>query len=510
MPLQRRDLLKLGAAAVLAPACATPRRDPAPDDARTRAYNAVLLASPGDLEHSVAAGDVEGEIPAELRGARYLLNGPGKLKYGDQIIHPFDGHGYARAFRFNAAGGVDLKARFVQTSCFVDEEKAGRLLYPGIGTRAEKKAVRNVANTTILPFNGELLVGWEGGAPHALGSESLKTLRTERFGGLIEQDQAFLAHMRIDPPTGRLVGLMPTQGMSTKLRFVELSAEGKKLGEREADVGGAMFIHDFVVTPRYYVLSLNPIKVDLVGFLGVQSGKKTLLDVLDGDNKREGELVLIPRAGRTGRVRRVKLGAPTFVVHYGNAFDDGDDVVVDYAALPAVSFGQEFGYDGPDRAINPAIPDEREPQRLLRARVKPDDSVDLRQIATYHLDFPRVNTSLEGRRAPALYAGTRADGMHSDPFDAIVKVDLDDLERPEAVFAPGRGRLVGEPVFAPKPGAGPDDGWVIHLVYDGALRETQLVVLDAADLKRGPVASARFPLLPYGFHGWFEPATPAG
>ena len=64
----------------------------------------------------------------------------------------------------------------------------------------------------------------------------------------------------------------------------------------------------------------------------------------------------------------------------------------------------------------------------------------------------------------------------------------------------------------PRPGgAAEDDGWVLTLVIDSAARKSDLVVLDAREMRQ--VASVRLPcLLPAGLHGSFtaEVLAPAG
>jgi carotenoid cleavage dioxygenase-like enzyme len=73
------------------------------------------------------------------------------------------------------------------------------------------------------------------------------------------------------------------------------------------------------------------------------------------------------------------------------------------------------------------------------------------------------------------------------------------------VWCAGAGQFVGEPVFAPRPGARDlDDGWVVAAVYDGAAKRTQLCVFEPKALAKGPIAAVPLPLQPYGFHGFWE------
>ncbi len=483
--------------------------------ARARAWNAAMTATPGELDLVIAPAAVRGAIPPELRGGRHLQNGPGWTQIGDRLAHPFDGHGFARALDFSADGGARLRSRFVRTPAYEAERAAGRIVYRGLGTNRSDHmwgnwfapGLRNVANTTIVPWAGRLLCAWEGGRPYAVDPESLATRGEETFGGALPEG-AFLAHMRIDARAQRLVGLNMKLGVQSTFTFREFDAAGKQVATREATLPGARFIHDFVVTPRWYVLPGNPMKARLGVFLQAQIGQKTLIDAIATDAKAPGTLILVPR-GRPGPARVVTLPQRSFVVHFANAFDlDERTLAVDLCAFESFEFGHEFGFQGPKRPLDPALPDGGPPQRLYRATVSDgSDDAAWRQLSDCGLDFPRVHPDRDGLAVPAIYASTRADRSKSDPFDSIARVDAVDLERPTDVWSAGEHQFVGEPVFAPRPGAaGLDDGWVVALVSDGLAGRTEVCVFDAQRIAAGPIASVSLPLQPYGFHGAWEAA----
>lgn len=75
--------------------------------------------------------DVEGEIPSNLQGTLFR-NGPGLLDIkGQKYHHPFDGDGMICAFTFTN-GKAHFQNRFVRTQGFVEEQKAGKILYRGV------------------------------------------------------------------------------------------------------------------------------------------------------------------------------------------------------------------------------------------------------------------------------------------------------------------------------------------------------------------------------------------
>ncbi len=481
---------------------------------RARSWNAVMTATPGELDISIPPSSVRGTIPPALRGGRHLQNGPGWTKIGDRLAHPFDGHGLVRSLTFTQGGGAELRSRFVHTPAYDAERAAGKLVYRGLGTNPSEStwrnlfapAPRNVANTTIVPWAGRLLCGWEGGRPYALETSSLATLAEETFNGSLP-DGAFLAHMRVDAAAGRLIGCSLKMGMPSRFTFREYDRAGVEVATREASVPGMHFVHDFVVTPRWYVLPGNALKVDALAFVAARLGRKTLIDAIAPDRSQPGVLYLVPR-GRPGPVRTIELPQHAFVVHFANAFDvDAATCAVDLCAFESFAFGNEFGFQGATRPLDPVLPDLRSAtQRLYRATIRDDaDTAAWQQLSDYGLDFPRVHPQREGLAVPAIYASTRSDRAKSDPFDAIARVDTLDAERPTEVWAAAEHQFVGEPVFAPRPDAtDADDGWVIALVYDGLAVRTDVCIFEADRLASGPVATVELPLLPYGFHGAWD------
>jgi all-trans-8'-apo-beta-carotenal 15,15'-oxygenase len=477
---------------------------------RPRAWNASLLAHPGELDQTLAADRVDGAIPERLRGGRLLSNGPGWTLIGGRVAHPFDGHGFVRALSFERDGSVRLRARFVRTPSYLTESARGRIVHRGLGTNPSDRfwanlsrgPVRNVANTTLYRWAGRLLAGWEGGAPYALDPDSLETLGEHTWGGAIA-GQSTLAHVKHDATRDRLVLCSVALGAKTRVTFRELDARGVVVGSREVTLDGAMFAHDFAITPSWYVLAANPLKIRVGEFVKSLVGASTLIRCLRTDEAAPGRLWLIPREGG-GAARSIALDRRAFVVHFANAFEREGAVVVDGCAFESFGFGQEFGFQGPSSPLDPALPDQRAPQRLVRVTIPAGASQGaLEELAPDGADFPRVHPRHDGLETPAVFAATRAERGKSDPFDALVRVDLRDPTRPAQRWRAPDNVFVGEPLFAPSP-EDPSDGHVLALLSDAPRARTTLAVFSARDLAAGPVAAVHAPLLPYGFHGMWD------
>lgn len=484
---------------------------------RHEAFQRAMLASPGDLDLVIPPDQVQGRIPHPLRGGRLYSNGPGWLHIGDRIAHPFDGHGYVRAFEFRPDGGCGMRARFVKTPVYQAERAAGRLLQRGLGTlvgprfgpRWRARGPRNVANTSIVPWGGRLLAGWEGGTPYALDPISLETLGEETFGGVLAK-QATLAHMRHDAKAGCLVTCSVQMGRKTRFTFREFDPHGALQRSYEALLPGLRFTHDFALTPGWCVLADNPLRPRPEGMFKVLLGTGTLLGAVAPDTKAPGALWLVARDG-SGRTRRIDLPHTAHVIHFANAFDRDGSVVVDACVFHHFTLGEEFGYTGPKTAFDPRLPEARGPQQLYRMTISPDATrADWQRLTPYGVDFPRIHPAHEGQDTPRIFGATRRDPRFSDPFDTIIGLDTHSLDAPVDLYTvEDPCTFVGEPIFVPD-AVNSGTGWVLVMLTNGALQGSTLAIFDAYHLSRGPVACVPLPLLPLAFHGSWHGGEAAG
>lgn len=474
---------------------------------RARSWNLAMSASPGDLDLEIPASAIEGSIPSLLRGTRMLSNGPGWTRIGEWTAHPFDGHGYVRAFSFEADGSCRLRARFVRTPSYVAERESGRMVHRGFATNLEGPfwrnlrfgVPRNVANTTVTRWGDRLLVGWEGGRPYALDATTLETQGEETLGGALE-GQTTLAHFKHDRALGRLVLCSLAGRGPTRLVFRELDEHGRIVTTSEVSLSGLRFSHDFAMTPSTFVLSGNPLRPKLGELAKMLIGKSTLLRSVTTDLRSPGTLHLVPRGG-DGAVRTIELPGPAFIVHFGNAFEAEGTLHVDACVFSDFELGEELGYTGPTTPFDPSLPDARDPQSLVRITVPPGATEATWSRLTEHgVDFPRFHPDREGFETPLLLGATRKDPRYSDPFDSVICVSTRDRDRPAALWTAPPDVFVGEPLFAPEPDHD-DRGHVLTVLSDGNAGRSTLAILDVTRLAQGPVAAIPMPLLPIAFHG---------
>lgn len=471
--------------------------------------------------------DIEGEIPPELHGTLFR-NGPGLLDVnGQPIHHPFDGDGMVCSFAF-AGGRAFFRNRFVRTEGYLAERAAGKILYRGVfgtqraggwGEHILDLRLKNVANTNVVWWGGKLMALWEPAAPHCLDPATLETHGMDLLDGALAPGAAFAAHYHIDPfchwdgGAASLVNFGVKVGLNTTLTIYEFNPAGRLTRRHAHTVSGFALLHDMAVTPNYCIFFQNPVSYNPLPYvLGQRGAGQCLSSQLD----RPTRILVIPRHSAKGEVR-VFTTLSGFVWHHVNAFEEDDALVVDsvwYDAYVGIEPEQDF------RAIDFAtLP----PGRLGRTRIDLTTSVTERQmLAPHSCEFPVLHPAKVGRPYRYAYLAAAARPEGNGPLQTILKVDITNDTR--QVWSAGPRGFVSEPIFAPRPRsteiaafttpdvgnpldntvAAEDDGWLLALVYDAARHRSALVILDARDLTRGPLAVLHLRgHIPHGLHGSF-------
>ena len=483
---------------------------PAAAPAYDRADWASAFRNVGVELDGVALTVARGTIPPELEGTLYR-NGPGRLERGGHWVHhPFDGDGMITALRF-AGGQAELRNRFVRTEGWQAEEAADKFLYRGVfGTQkpggiaanAFDLRLKNIANTHVVRLGDQLLALWEAAEPHALDPDSLETRGLSRLDGLLKKGEAFSAHPRFDPGhhgAPRMVTFGVKAGPRSTIRLMEFSSAGTLLADSKHSFKGFAFLHDFAITPNWAVFLQNAVAFNPTGFVLGQKGAAQCLSSKPGE---QGQFWLIPRSSGSAAGREpLQIAAPEgFVFHHLNAFEEGDELVVDsiyYADFPSI---------GPDVDFRQVDFESIPEGQLVRCRINLiDGSVTSELLEGRTCEFAMVNPARQGLDAHVSWMAVAERERGNDPLQAIKKLDLRSGEGRVWSAAP-RG-FVSEPVMVPRPGAtAEDDGWVLCLVWNGARCGSDLVILDAASMAEAAVLE--LPLaVPHGLHGSWAPAA---
>ncbi|MBD2462386.1 carotenoid oxygenase family protein [Oscillatoria sp. FACHB-1407] len=463
-------------------------------------------------EHDYWIDDIEGEIPTDLQGTLFR-NGPGLLDVnGQRIHHPFDGDGMISAIAFKD-GRAHYRNRFVRTEGFVAEQAAQKILYRGVfGTQkpggwlanAFDFRLKNIANTNVVYWGDKLMALWEAAEPHRLDPNMLDTLGLEYLNGTLQPGSAFSAHPRFDPACAddgspRMVNFAIKTGLSSTITIYELDLTGQVVRQHSHSVPGFAFVHDFVITPNYCIFFQNPVTFNPLPFaVGLRGAGECITFRAD----QPTQIIVIPRY--TQEPVQILPAESGFVFHHANAFEQDGNLYVDsicYAKLPVVE---------PEADYLKTKFDALEPGQLWRFTINlAAKTVQWHLVEPRCCEFPTLHPQQVGRPYRYLYIGAAHSPLGNAPLQGILKLDLETGNRQLWSAAPWG--YAGEPVFVPRPNADPhveDDGWLLALFFNAKLERSELVILDAGNLNREPIARLRLKHhVPYGLHGSFTPTV---
>ena len=462
-------------------------------------------------EVDVELGVAEGTLPAGLRGVLYR-NGPGtNASFGHPYAHPFDGDGHVVRFAFDGAR-VRYSNRFVETRERAQEAMAGRPLFRsfgtnlpgGIGANIGRLRFKNAANTSVVFHGQKLLALWEGGLPHRLDPATLVTLARDDLGGrllnrvsplhrLLAPELPFSAHPKVDPTTGELFNFGALLGPRPALVLYRADRAGRFDPPGLVPLERLVFVHDFILTPRYRVFFLVPVAFRVARALSGFSSPADAIASVDGEPT---QILLVPRG--PGAPVRV-LADPCFIFHFVSGHDTADGRVevigMRMPSFPSTRLTRAL-FEG--RAVD--FPSALPTRYVIDPRLQ---TVREERLSEAAAELPTIDPSLVGQPVRSFWSIAGTAGA-ADPFlKHVQRFDLEEGAAPVVRdFSPD---LPGEPLFVPSE----DGGLVLVLVYRTHAHRSDLYVLRAEDLAL--VCRLELPHhVPPGFHGTWVAAGEAG
>jgi carotenoid cleavage dioxygenase-like enzyme len=448
--------------------------------------------APATDELTLTGLDVVGEIPADLNGV-YVRNGPNPQHEPDGRYHWFDGDGMVHSVHI-ADGKATYRNRWVRTDGFVRELHARQPLWKGIIEPANGnppgEPEKNTANTDILFHNERLLALWyRSGKPYAIDPVTLETIGEEDFAGTLRCEVS--AHAKVDDHTGELMffdyGPKPPY-----MRYGVVSPDGVVRHFIGIDLPGPRLPHDMAITARHSILMDLPLYNDPEA---ARHGRFKL----HFDRDMPSRFGVIPRHGNSGRLKWFEAD-PCFIYHSVNAWDEGDEVVMDVCRVKRPEPRTDL--EGPLANVLSYLRLDAHMHRYrfdMRTGKTTEQTID-----DDNSEFPSINNSVLG--TPSRYAYN----MHISPestllFDGLMKYDVQ--KGTSETYRFGKGRWGSEAPFAPRPGAtGEDDGYLVSYVYDEREGRSDVEVLDARDVTAGPLCRIKLPVrVPIGFHATWVP-----
>lgn len=438
---------------------------------------------------------VIGEIPRDLDGV-YLRNTENPLHEPLGRYHPFDGDGMLCALRLRD-GRAAFRNRFVRTRGLVSEQDAGRALWSGIAQMpplSERPgwgahgALKDASSTDVCVHDGRALTSfYQCGELYAAHPVTLDAQGAQGWGGAFPRE-GICAHAMPDVRTGHLLWFSYSRE-APYLRCGATARGGTVVHQREVPLPGPRLPHAMSHTPGWYVLNDFPLFWD-ASLLARGLFAARLHDL-------PSRFALVPREGH-GAIRWFEA-SPTYALHFTQAREDGDEVILDgyrqRQPMPPPLAGAPREY-----AQMMAYLDlhSMRPQ-LWRWRF------NLRTGATHEgalddtvCEFGSIHRGHHNREHRYVYSMSGAPGMFL--FDGLFKYDLSRGTREDLRFAPGV--FGSETPFVPRRGArSEDDGWLLTFVTDLNHDRSECHIHAAQNLRGGPIARIRLPLrIPSGTH----------
>ncbi len=444
--------------------------------------------APNYVECNARELTVIGTVPRRLDGV-YLRNTQNPVHQPLGRYHAFDGDGMLHMMRFHD-GHCEYRNRFVPTKAFAEEQAAGGALYaglidnprlarrPGWGARG---GLRDSAATDVIVHAGSALATfYQCGEPYRMDAATLAFKGVAPWGEAVMPD-GISAHPKVDPRTGELLFFNYSK-QAPYMHFGVVDRHDTLVHYVPVALPGPRLPHDMAFTEHYAIVNDFPLFWD-----------PELLDLGKHKVVYRPELPsrfgIVPRRGKPGEVRWFEA-SPTYVLHWLNAWEEGDEIVLhgfhQKTPLPTRGNG-EGGFDntgttlGPER-YGPTVYEWRFNLRTGKTREQ--------RLSELPLEFGMINARHWGR--PYRYSYNMVAHPGSFLFDGITRFDHASGDTQTFLF--GEGRFGSESPMAPATDArSEDDGYVVSFVTDMNTHSSECIVLDASNIAAGPVARILLP-----------------
>lgn len=432
---------------------------------------------------------VAGRVPDDLDGV-YLRLTENPLHPAIGHYHPFDGDGMLHSIAFSG-GKASYHNRFVRTDGFLADNAAGRSLWAGFienpsdairtdgwGARTRMK---DASSTDVVVHRGKALTSFfMCGDLYQLDPYTVETLGKESWSGKFPE-WGVSAHPKVDPVTGELLFFSYSKE-APYLRYGTVDKDGNLLHLTDVELPGPRMPHDMAFTENYAIFNDFPLFWDPELLQHDLHLPRFFRDL-------PSRFAVVPRRGDQSKIMWFETD-PTYVLHFTNAYEDGDEIVLDGFFQHNPSPSTKGARSLEEAAFRWLALDGFE-SRLHRWRFNlVTGKATEEQLSENFTEFGMINADLQTRDYRYIYAATGEPGKFL--FNGLVKHDL--LTGTEERVSFGDGVFASETPMAPRVGStGEDDGYLVTFTMDMNDDASYCFVLDAAHPGEGPVCKLRLP-----------------
>jgi carotenoid cleavage dioxygenase len=446
---------------------------------------------------------VEGEVPTDLDGV-YLRNTENPLRPALKSYHPFDGDGMLHVVGFRD-GKAFYRNRFVRTEGFLEENEAGGPLWPGLAEPVElskrdkgwgaRGLMKDASSTDVIVHRGTALTSfYQCGDLYRLDPYSGDTLGKESWNGAFPFDWGVSAHQKVDNRTGELLFFNYSK-QAPYMHYGVVDENNDLVHYVDVPLPGPRLPHDMAFTENYVILNDFPLFWE-------QEYLERNAHVARFHRDMPSRFAVIPRRGDTVHWFEAE---PTFVLHFTNAYENGDEIVLDgfFQGDPEPA---DNGMGNKWQRAFRFLALDRMQARLHRWRFNlTTGQASEEQLSDSITEFGMINAGYAGTKYRYAYAASGKPSWFL--FDGLVKHDL--LTGSELRFAFDDGVYGSETAMAPRLGSsGEDDGYLVTLTTDMNADASYCLVFDAARVADGPVCKLALPeRISSGTHSTWAPGS---
>ncbi|HEX2911803.1 MAG TPA: carotenoid oxygenase family protein [Chloroflexia bacterium] len=436
-----------------------------------------------------------GTIPDWLNGRLYR-NGPALFELGEQRYrHLFDGLAMIHSFAFNN-GNVNYTNRYLRSQAYQKAMETGKLSggFGGEeGTPQGPSQSGDNTNVSVGIIGGQLVAMTETPQIVKFDTSSLETLGLVKYEDSLG-GQVTTAHPHYDFANRQVINYMVEFGRET---FYHVYRQPFCANRREligsVPVSEPSYMHSFAMTEHYVIMVEFPLVVNPLDLL---TSQKSFIENYRWQPERGTHFIVM--AKEDGSIQGIYQGAACFGYHQINAFEAGNDIVIDLAAKTDASGIYELFLD----KLSQGSIAEVEATTFRRYRLTPgQSSVDYEVLSSESIELPAINYRRYNTAEYSYAYGVslnrqRPEGYANQLIKVALKAGRTFTWSEEACYP-------GEPVFVPRPGAtSEDDGVVLSVVLDGNTNHSFLLALDGTSFTECGRANLPYHI-PFGFHGLY-------
>lgn len=462
-------------------------------------------------EISVDDLSVEGTLPDWLEGT-YVRNGPGRFDLEHaRYWHWFDGLAMPHRYTFTN-GKASFANRYLHTSNYNADTKTQTLNYRMPATDPKRTWIQKLFspfdmkftdNTNIhtIELDGEYVALTERVKSWAFDLQTLETKEVFKYDDNIGEVMQ-TGHPHYDPKTKTIYNYMLRFGPRCVYEVYSLRGRKHKLIKR-IPVWTPSYMHSFGMTENYIVLTEYPMKMTPFALMQFMFTDTPFFENFSWNPQLGTIFTVISKA--TGDIVKQVQSDAFFCWHHINAFEDGNDVVVDVSAYADSSIVQGLYVETMKSDVEfSTMTAEYRRYRIPLFSASTLATVEYDLAADERIILPRINYNHYNAKPYRYSYGVSTHSDIRDFVNELVKIDTKD-----AAGVINRwyveGHYPSEPVFAPRPNATEEDeGVVMTTVYDTTADVSYLLILDGQSFTQ--MAKVVLPLrIPFGFHGRWYP-----